>query len=151
MSLLQALVLDRQVLLGGMKSASQTVHPPQFSGACTRTQSSCFQLKRNLLRTIMQITNSAGGQGIRLGGRATLLQRLRVETLLPPTQAPWLTPQARPPCVGAPARTCATALLRELHPSPANGSCKQRLSLLPDAARQWKSRAGASDRGVQVT
>lgn len=31
--------------------------------------------------------------------------------LLPPTQAPWLTPQARPPCVGAP---CATALLREL-------------------------------------
>ena len=69
--------------------------PSRFSGASIRTHSSWLQPDRNLLRTIGQITNSAG-QGGRLGGGSTCHHRLPGETLLPPTLAPWLTPQVCP-------------------------------------------------------
>ena len=150
MSLLQDLVLDRQVLLGGMASAGQSVHPPQFSGASTGTQSSCFQLKRNLLRTIMQITNSAGGQGIRLGGGATFLQRLRVEMLLPQHRHLGSHHKRALPAWAAPPGP-APLLCPESATSPQRTAAAGSACPLPDAARQWKSRAGASDRGVQVT
>lgn len=49
----------------------------------------------------MQIADSVGGQGPRLGGASTFPQRLPGQMLLPPTQAAQLAPPVRPACTPA--------------------------------------------------